>query len=81
MQPFDENAYRPRVQSMISREGSSADAELAELGEAIRYQVLKANCDRATAILLCSPGSRSMSPICSPPTSAAGGSAPRRTSA
>jgi len=53
MQPFDESAYRPHVQSMISREelaeltqeGRSADPELADPGEAIHYQLLKANCD------------------------------------
>jgi hypothetical protein len=81
MQPFDETVYRPQVQSMISREelaeltkeGRSADAALADLGEAVHYQILKANCDTGEGEL-CSPGSKSMSPICSPPTFAAGGS-------
>jgi hypothetical protein len=89
MQPFDESAYRPHVQSMISREeiaeltqeGRSADAELAKLGEPFATNSSRQIATRATAIWRCSPGSRSMSPICSPPTSAAGGSAPCRTSA
>jgi hypothetical protein len=63
MQPFDETAYRPHVQSMISREeiaeltqeGRSADAELADLGEAIRYQILKANCDTGEGELALQP--------------------------
>jgi len=63
MQPFDESAYRSHVQSMISREeiaeltqeGRSADAELADLGEAIRYQLLKANCDTAEGELALQP--------------------------
>ena len=63
MQPFDEAAYRPHVQSMISREeiaeltqeGRSADAELADLGEAIHYQLLKANCDTGEGELALQP--------------------------
>jgi hypothetical protein len=63
MQPFDETAYRPHVQSMISREkiaeltreGRSADAELADLGEAIHYQLLKANCDTGEGELALQP--------------------------
>ena len=63
MQPFDESAYRPHVQSMISREeiaeltqeGRSADAELADLGEAIYYQLLKANCDTGEGELALQP--------------------------
>ena len=63
MQPFDESAYRPHVQSMIPREelaelvkeGRSADAALAELGEAVHYQVLKANCDTGEGELALQP--------------------------
>jgi hypothetical protein len=63
MQPFDEGAYRPHVQSMISRdgiaelteEGRSAEVELADLGEAIRYQLLKANCDTGEGELVLQP--------------------------
>jgi hypothetical protein len=63
MQSFDETAYRPHVQSMISREeiaeltqeGRSADAELADLGEAIHYQLLKANCDTGEGELALQP--------------------------
>jgi hypothetical protein len=43
MQPFDETAYRPHMQSVISREeiaelakeGRSADAALADLGKVV----------------------------------------------
>jgi hypothetical protein len=63
MQPFDESAYRPHVQSMISREeltelakeGRSADAALADLGEAVHYQILKANCDTGEGELALQP--------------------------
>lgn len=63
MQPFEEAAYRPHVQSMISREeiaelteeGRSADAALAELGEAIHYQPLTANCDTGEGELALQP--------------------------
>jgi hypothetical protein len=63
MQPFDESAYRPHVQSMIPRdeiaelteEGRSAEHELADLGEAIRYQLLKANCDTGEGDLALQP--------------------------
>ena len=63
MQPFDEGAYRPHVQSMISREelaeltkeGRSADAALADLGEAVHYQILKGNCDTGEGELTLQP--------------------------
>ena len=63
MQPFDESAYRPHVQSMIpreelaelSKEGRSADAALADLGEAFHYQILKANCDTGEGELALQP--------------------------
>lgn len=63
MQPFDETAYRPHVQSMISREeiaeltqeGRPADAELADLSAAVQYQLLKANCDTGEGELVLQP--------------------------
>ena len=63
MQPFDENAYRPHVQSMISRaeiaeltrRGKSANADLIDASEPIRYQLLKGNCDTAEGELILQP--------------------------
>jgi hypothetical protein len=63
MRPFDESAYRPHVESMVSREelaelakeGGSADAALADLGEAVHYQILKANCDTGEGELALQP--------------------------
>jgi hypothetical protein len=89
MQPFDESAYRPHVQSMISREelaeltkeGRSADAARSPTwAKPFTTRSSRRTATRARASWLCSPGSRSMSPICSPPTSAAGGSMRWRTS-
>jgi hypothetical protein len=87
MQPFDENAYRPHVQSIISRaeiaelaqHGRRANAELVDASDSIRYQLLKANCDTAEGELVLQPGSWSSNPTCLPPIFAARGSARCKT--
>ena len=63
MQPFDQNAYRPHVQSIISRaeiaelsqHGKSGNAELVDATKAIRYQLLKGDCDTAEGDLVLQP--------------------------
>jgi len=63
MQPFDQSAYRPHLQSILSRadiaelaqQGRRTDAELVDASEPTRYQVLKANCDTAEAELVLQP--------------------------
>ena len=39
----------------LTKEGRSADAALADLGEAVHYQILKANCDTGEGELTLQP--------------------------
>lgn len=83
MEPYDQEGYRPHVQSIIAREefeemaehGSTRSAEAwVDARDHTRYLLLMANCGTAEGELILQSGSSPTSPTCWPPTSAASGS-------